>query len=189
MDELKKYADLMINMSLSFKQGEMDEETYLSNLKAVDRIINYDSEADTLKHIKRVNELLIEASKELLQRAVVHDNSKLSQNEKPFFDRLTPKLKKSTYGSDEYNAFLEELKEALEHHYAWNSHHPEHYPDGLNGMNLFDLMEMFFDWKAAGERHANGNIYKSIEINKKRFGLSDQMEQILINTAKYLKYK
>ena len=144
---------------------------------------NYDSEVDTLKHIKRVNELLVNASIELLKRSQVHDNSKLGRNEKPLFDIYTPKLKGCTYGSDEYKQFLNDLKVALDHHYKENSHHPEHYEDGVNGMDLFDLIEMFFDWKAATERHFNGDIFKSIEINKERFSLSDQLTEILKNTA------
>lgn len=145
--------------------------------------IGYDSESDTLRHIKRVSELLSLASKELLQRATVHDNSKLQSPEKELFDEFTPKLKNCTYGSDEYKEFLKGLKTALDHHYANNSHHPEHYPNGINGFDLFDLVEMFFDWKAASERHADGDIFKSIEINKERFGLSEQLAEILKNTA------
>lgn len=149
---------------------------------------NYDSEVDTLKHIKRVNELLINASVQLLKRAQVHDNSKLGRNEKPLFDIYTPKLKGCTYGSDEYKQYLKDLKVALDHHYKENSHHPEHYENGVNGFDLFDLIEMFFDWKAATERHADGDIHKSIEINKDRFNLSDQVCDIFKNTAKSLNY-
>lgn len=149
----------------------------------------YDSTTDTLKHIKRVAQLLTEASGELIKRANVHDDSKLESPEKELFDKYTPKLKESTYGSEEYKTFLKELKVALDHHYATNSHHPEHYENGINGMNLFDVIEMFFDWKAAGERHADGNIYKSIEVNKERFGMSEQLVEIFTNTAKYLGYK
>ena len=149
---------------------------------------DYDSEVDTLKHIKRVNELLVDASIELLNRSKVHDDSKLSAAEKPLFDIYTPKLKGCTYGSDEYKDYLRELKTALDHHYVNNSHHPEHYMGGVNGMTLFDIVEMFFDWKAATERHADGDIYKSIEVNKGRFGLSDQICEILTNTAKALGY-
>ena len=47
---------------------------------------------------------------------------------------------------------------------------------------------MFFDWKAATERHDNGNIFKSIEINKKRFEMSDQLCDIFTNTATRLGY-
>lgn len=150
--------------------------------------VNYDSRIDTLLHIKRVAELLTMASAELLSRAMVHDNSKLRSPEKELFDEFTPKLKDSTYGSEEYKQFLNDLKPALDHHYAKNSHHPEHYANGVNGFDLFDLVEMFFDWKAATERHADGDIMRSITINKERFGLSDQLCDILRNTAVRLRY-
>ena len=149
---------------------------------------DYDSKTDTLLHIKRVSQLLTEASAELIRRANVHDNSKLESPEKELFDEYTPKLATCTYGSDEYKGYLKELKVALDHHYAKNSHHPEHYENGVNGFDLFDLIEMFFDWKAATERHNDGNIYKSIEINQKRFQLSDQVRDIFTNTATRLGY-
>jgi len=150
--------------------------------------MKYDSKADTLLHIKRVSELMTEAASELIRRANIHDNSKLESPEKELFDEYTPKLKGCTYGSDEYKGFLKELKIALDHHYANNSHHPEHYKNGVNGFDLFDLIEMFFDWKAATERHADGNIMNSIEINKDRFNLNKQLYDILINTAIRLGY-
>jgi len=151
--------------------------------------MEYDSKADTLLHIKRVNQLMTEAASELIRRANVHDSSKLESPEKELFDEYTPKLKDCTYGSDEYKEFLKGLKVALDHHYKNNSHHPEHYENGVNDFDLFDLIEMFLDWKAATERHADGNIMKSIEINKIRFGLSDQICEIMKNTANTLGYK
>src|SRR5690625_5155628 len=151
--------------------------------------MNYDSEKDTLRHIKRVAELLGNASIELIKRSQVHDNSKLEDPEKEYFDRLTPRLKDLTYGSDEYQVSLKELDIALDHHYENNSHHPEHHDNGVNGMDLFDLIEMFFDWKAATERHADGDIMKSIEINKDRFKISDQVSDILRNTVRNLGWR
>ena len=149
----------------------------------------YNSRPDTLKHIRRVKTLLEGASAELLKRGKNHDNSKLHSPEKELFDEFTPKLASSTYGSEEYFKFLEDLKPALDNHYSENSHHPEHYVNGVNGFDLFDLIEMFLDWKAASERHDNGDIYKSIEINTKRFELSEQLSQIFTNTAKNLGYE
>jgi len=146
---------------------------------------NYDSTVDTLLHIKRVNELLLKVSKDLMYRATYHDNSKLTDPEKSLFDEFTPKLKGCTYGSDEYKSFLSSLKVALDNHYKNNSHHPEHYENGIDGMNLLDLIEMFLDWKAAGERHADGNIHKSIEHNKDRFKMSEQLVSIFKNTAEH----
>lgn len=148
--------------------------------------IGYDSKADTLEHIRKVGNYLNLAAMELQRRAIIHDESKLKSPEKEMFDEWTPKLANSTYGSDEYKEFLKNLKPALDHHYKHNSHHPEYYYTGVDGMDLFDLIEMFLDWKAAGERHKDGDIFKSIEINKARFGLSDQLVSIFNNTAKRL---
>lgn len=148
--------------------------------------VRYDSTPDTLNHIKRVNEFLIRFAKDLLYRAISHDNSKLREPEKALFDELTPKLAGCTYGSSEYKEFIADLKPALESHYKQNSHHPEHYPNGVDGMDLLDIVEMFFDWKAAGERHNDGNIFKSIEHNTTRFNLSPQLASIFKNTARNL---
>lgn len=145
--------------------------------------MTYDSTVDTLKHIKRVNELMVKLSTLLLQRAVVHDASKLQEPEKSYFDKATQKLNGLTYGSEEYRAALRELKPALDHHYQHNSHHPEHYAEGINGFDLLDLVEMLVDWKAASERHADGDIIRSIIINQERFGYDDILKRILINTV------
>ena len=56
-------------------------------------------------------------------------------------------------------------------------------------MDLFDLFEMLLDWKAASERHNNGDIFKSIQINKERFKLSNQLCNIFKNTAKKLNWR
>ena len=140
-------------------------------------------EAETLKHIRRVQGLLGIMASELIRRAAIHDNSKLETPEAEVFEEYTPKLRNCTYGSDEYKGFLAAMKPALDHHYAANPHHPEHYPNGIRGMSLFDLMEMLVDWKAATERHADGSLAKSIEINQKRFEYSDELKAILRNTA------
>lgn len=145
--------------------------------------MSYDSKEDTLKHIGRVRELLDHCRSNLHKRMVYHDQSKLASPEKEIFDEMTPKLAGSTYGSDEYKEFLKQMKPALDSHYTYNSHHPEHYKDGINGMSLFDVLEMLMDWKAAGERHNNGSIERSLEVNEKRFKISPDLHRILRNTA------
>jgi hypothetical protein len=146
----------------------------------------YDSTADTQAHIKRVRDLIEMLRVDLSNRAFMHDYTKLLEPEKALFDEWTPKLKALEYGSDEYKAALAALKPALDHHYAAWSHHPEHFENGINGMSLLDLIEMFCDWKAAGERHATGNFAKSLEINRERFKMSDQLAEIFENTRKEL---
>lgn len=56
----------------------------------------------------------------------------------------------------------------------------------VNEMNLFDLIEMFIDWTAACQRHADGDINKSIEINTARFALSPQLVEIFKNTVPWV---
>jgi hypothetical protein len=141
-----------------------------------------DSRVATYQHIQIVQGLLSVVLTELTKRTIAHDQSKLASPEREVFDEYTPKLAGSTYGSDEYKRFLAGMKPALDHHYAVNSHHPEHYPDGIRGMSLVDLLEMLCDWKAATLRHNDGDIRKSIEINQQRFGYSDELKQILLNT-------
>lgn len=148
--------------------------------------MTYDSAPDTFVHIDRVRELMLDVYMNLRHRSMIHDDSKLQEPEKSIFDEFTPKLKDSEYGSEEYKGFLAEMKVALDHHYAANSHHPEHYPDGIRGMSLLDVIEMLVDWKAASERHATGDITKSIDMNQERFGYSDDLKAIFHNTAKEL---
>jgi hypothetical protein len=143
---------------------------------------NYDSTEDTKKHIQRVQKLMSGIILMLANRHKNHDKSKLEEPEKSIFDEYTPKLRDTTYGSPEYKVFLSEMGVGLKHHYKNNSHHPEHFDNGVNGMTLVDLIEMFCDWKAATERHADGDLGKSIEINKKRFKMTDQLVEIFKNT-------
>lgn len=95
----------------------------------------YDSKADTLEHIRKVNNYLNEVVRLLLIRAATHDESKLHSLEKELFDEWTPKLAALTYGSEEYYQTLEHLKPALRHHYVCNDHHP----------NFVELHELWKD--------------------------------------------
>lgn len=146
----------------------------------------YDSRVATHEHIQMVQGFLHGAAEELIKRAAVHDQSKLSSPEKEVLDEETPRLAGSTYGSPEYGEALVRMKVMLDHHYAHNSHHPEHHKDGITGMSLFDLLEMICDWMAATKRHKDGDILKSIEINQKRFGYSDELKQIFLHTVNHI---
>ena len=147
--------------------------------------MSYDSRPDTFRHSLRVGELMVQAITELVERSVKHDLSKTEPPEVDVFDEYTPKLRTSTYGSDEYESYLAGMGEGLAHHYAHNRHHPEHFNNGIDGMTLVDLIEMLADWKAATERHDNGSLARSLVIQAERFGISDQLGQVLSNTARH----
>ena len=146
----------------------------------------FDSAPATHAHIQTVQYFMLRAITNLLQRQQVHDQSKLVEPEKSVFDEYTPKLADSTYGSEEYKSFLSGMKSALDHHYANNSHHPEYWSKGIKGMSLLDIVEMLCDWKAATMRHKDGSLARSIEQNQIRFGYSDELKAILLNTANEL---
>lgn len=140
--------------------------------------------AETQKHIEHVRKFLRYIAIMLLERGETHDRSKLEAPELEGFIEFTPKLAKSTYNSDEYKSFLKALKPTLDHHYSHNPHHPEHFSNGIDGMNLVDVIEMFCDWRAAVLRHNDGDILRSIDENTKRFNISPQLASIFRNTAK-----
>lgn len=138
----------------------------------------------TLDHIARVQELLGAFADALIERGRVHDKSKLQEPEKSAFERMTPILKNLTFGTPEYYASMAEIKEAVDHHHKHNSHHAEFYENGINGMNLLDVVECYFDWVAASERTKDGSMERSIKVNKERFDMSDQLVDIFLNTSK-----
>jgi hypothetical protein len=146
----------------------------------------YDSTDDIQSHIRNVWGFIEEIRGDLMNRQFVHDHSKLQEPEKPLYDEFTPLLQGLTYGSDEYKAALTAMGPAIQHHYQANRHHPEHFENGINGMTLVDLVEMLADWKAAGMRHSNGSMAQSMEVNRNRFNISDQLYEILQNTVKEL---
>jgi len=144
--------------------------------------------AETQDHIDTVRKLIRIFANELLKRGELHDASKHSDEEALIFEEYGPKLKTCTYGSDEYKAYCKEMDVAIGHHYKNNSHHPEHHKNGVDGMTLLDIVEMFLDWVAASRRHADGDIRQSIIINRSRFKLSEQLVSILDNTAFLVKH-
>jgi hypothetical protein len=139
---------------------------------------------EAIKHIHKVRSLLALMIEELDQRARLHDLSKLESPEAEIFGEHTPELAKVEYDSAEYKALLEKVKPAVLHHYSKNRHHPEHWPNGINDMTLIDLVELLVDWKAATARNKNGNIKTSIEKNTARYGMSEQLAQIMQNTVR-----
>jgi hypothetical protein len=105
----------------------------------------------------------------LIYRACVHDMSKYGPQEAPIFAKMTPKLKDTTYGSEEYQTYKSRLGDALQHHYAHNTHHPEHYDGTVGSMDHIDVVEMLCDWEAATHRHEDGDLKQSLKQNADQY--------------------
>lgn len=138
---------------------------------------------DTREHIQTVRNILESFSYEFVNRGWNHDASKLEEPEISLFAEWSQKLSQMEYGSDEYKEALENMGPALQHHYEHNRHHPEHFPRGIMDMNLFDILEMLADWKAAGERVKEGSMNESLAHNITRFNIPFHLAITLSNTA------
>lgn len=143
-------------------------------------------QVDTQKHIETVRKYIRFMIDKIDNRGVKHDASKLESPEVEIFAENACQMASLTYGSPEYQESLEQLRPALNHHYASNRHHPEHFVNGVSDMTLIDVIEMFCDWKASTRRQDDGNLLKSIEDNAQRFNIEGQLKAILMNTARML---
>lgn len=143
--------------------------------------MSYDSRQDVEAHVQRVRELAHSFANRLYERAHNHDASKLQEPEKSTFDEWVPVLKTTEFGSPEYLQALDGMGDGLQHHYAENRHHPEHFEDSIAGMTLLDLVEMVCDWVAAAG--AKGQAV-NVELLAKRFGIEAQLAAILENTLR-----
>jgi hypothetical protein len=152
------------------------------NLRPEDKVAGF----DTLRHMETVRNILNVIIVELMKRGRDHDQEKLRDPEVQLFTELTPLIKSTTFGSPEYLEQKARLQVALDHHYARCRHHPQHFPNGVQDMNLIDLIEMLCDWKASSLRQHNGNLLKSIERCSEDFNIPPFLSCILKNTASFL---
>ena len=141
---------------------------------------------EIVAHIQRVQHYLDTMQRNLHERSLVHDASKLQQPELDGFVALHEILRTHGYGSPEYVASL--ASGTVQHHYAANDHHPEHYPNGIRGMSLMALMEMLADWKAASERYQDPALAR-LRLNLARFGVGEELAAILKNTLDELEWE
>jgi len=136
------------------------------------------------EHNNHVQQNMADTIANIAKRMASHDQSKYSEEE---FDLVEgkPYLQTLEYNTPEYKAGLVRVQTAVEHHYKANSHHPEHFYNGIKGMTLLDLIEMACDWQAASIEH-DSDFLTSINRNVERFELSIEMQEILMNTGREL---
>lgn len=120
----------------------------------------------------------------LLERGNVHDADKLSPEMLPCVERQLSEPH-ADYGSAEHAALVEKYADFRARHFAVNRHHPEHFSDGMCGMNIVDLVEMLCDWKAASDRCGN-TLERSVEINIDKYEIGEPLASILRNSAALL---
>ena len=135
----------------------------------------------TLDHIKRVKAKMEFFASVIATRGANHDSSKLMEPEYSGWLAMD-REPRYPYGSDKYYDKMRRYKEVLEHHYSVNSHHPEHFSDPSNEMDLVDLLEMLCDWFGYTETITWLDGYYIINSQCDRFGFNGTIKNLLLNT-------
>jgi len=125
---------------------------------------------------------------DLMWRAEQHDMSKFDEQEFKTLVALIADIQKHPYGTPEHEEMRKKYAAEFAIHHSKNRHHPEHFKNGVEEMNLMDLLEMLCDWKAASMRQeSGGNIENSLKIGAEKYNIPPVLLKILENTAKACK--
>lgn len=134
-----------------------------------------------VKHKESVKKRLTFLAEELHKRAKSHDDSKLKPPELDWLIEMD-KEPRYQYGSPEYFDKMKRWNKFFEHHYKNNRHHPDHFKGGITDMNLADLCEYIVDIISYFDELHVSNAIDTVNKQSERFGLDDQLTQILKNT-------
>jgi hypothetical protein len=140
----------------------------------------------TQAHINRVAELIGEVNSELTYRAIYHDQSKFDPIEAGPLQEMQDLIDRegqAPFGTDEYRRRTALLGPMLEHHYAKNSHHPEHWSNGIASMSILDVVEMLCDWKAASERGGDSAI--NLTYLAQKYSIEPMLLSIMQSTCRH----
>ena len=143
---------------------------------------------DTIMHISEVQENLSQMRAILEARGISHDRTKFLAIEFDAFVKARPKFKKANYGSPEYQECVDMIKPSIEHHHANNRHHTAFHKGSFSDMNLFDVLEMLADWKAASRRSPDLSFADSLPKAFEKYSIPEDMQKHIMATLKYLKW-
>lgn len=182
-----EYNEILNRQVIASQKRQLDQQlAYIDNLKA--QLAARDaSDAATIDHIGRVRENMRQIINRLMQQSERHDASKMIEPERSGYAALHNDMLTVAYGTPEYAAVVEKHKPTVAHHYMCNSHHPECYEKGVREMDMFDILEMLADWKAASERPTSKTSFSDgFMHNRDRFNIPDDLFQMMIYTVEAL---
>lgn len=134
-----------------------------------------------------VLQYLVPIIQELIKRAETHDNSKFSEEEFRGLLSVLDEVRAHPFGTPEYDEMRKKHEKLFYTHYKKNRHHPEFHPNGIEDMDLVDLLELVVDWKAASLRNENPSVENSIKIGAEKYNIPPILMKVLMNTARNYK--
>lgn len=174
--DVKYYSDGSKKSTWKFLLHE--DESYMTDYEKMfrDTVIHRSYVQKSANKLARYfeNEGATEHARMLRERAIIHDESKISCVEELMALSRIINDKSSLRDADKQLSIIKQ--DAIRLHWKHNSHHPEHFATAMD-MSKLDIMEMCCDW------HARSTQYKTnfLEFVKKqqenRFHFPDWMFQ------------
>jgi hypothetical protein len=142
---------------------------------------------DVTQHTNWVVKYITEFIHQLEKRGEQHDADKFASPIKDVYSKNFDALMEVPYGSEEYNRITgsSQFKAAFKQHTENNRHHTQHFKNGVDDMNLVDVVEMLCDWKAASDR-SKTSILDGMKLNYKKYKIDGTAQKWLENTIKDL---
>lgn len=139
------------------------------------------------EHQQQVGGVMLKVISELMTRALTHDSSKFTtQQLKDNLITLPDKWKIQAaghgYHSPQQKEHRQKFAPEIDRHRSAHPHHPEHFGNDVNKMDLIDLLEMLCDWYVSAP-----DIDQSIGENSGDYNIDPHIRQLLENTASRLK--
>lgn len=128
-----------------------------------------------ISHVSRVRKHLDVIIRLLYNRKLMHDASKLSEEELPIWEKMDSEPRYE-YGSPEYFDKIKRYKKVFDIHYKKNRHHPEHYPEGVWNMTIIDIIEMMCDWLGYRDSLSYTDAIKIVAEQMFRYKIINQEE-------------
>jgi hypothetical protein len=141
---------------------------------------------DAILHVSEVRENIASVNAELVRRGIAHDRTKFQALEFDAFVSTRDAFKKANYGTPEYQACVDAVKPAVDHHHGNNRHHTSYHENGVNDMSLIDIVEMICDWKAASRRSPDKKFIDTLDYAFDKYGIDSQLQGIIRNTLRDL---
>lgn len=139
----------------------------------------------TLAHIELVKQNLLRMEGyeglslvELTERAIEHDQSKFSEEEREGYIWLTWMYQNRAVSQP--NFIRNRVEKSLQRHRQSNRHHPEAHSNP-NDMSLLDLVEMVCDWTAVAQQIGESSALAWARANIKRWPFSAASQEKVFN--------
>ncbi len=139
------------------------------------------------RHRDYVRLALLHVVQDIERRSLVHDASKMLDDEFAGFARINAIARVNKFGSEEYKVSMKQERATIDLHFSRNSHHPERprllgdqaedqrglpddatYWEARDGarMTFLDVIEMVCDWWGARKGYGDSRPWReSVELN------------------------